>query len=428
MNINLKFDPLYPKQHDAIFTDARYAIIEASTKSGKTIGCIVWLIDQATVIGKKGRHFWWVAPVYAQTDIAFRRIKDMFREADPEQRWWQSNEAKLTITLPNGATLWFKSADKPDTLYGEDVYAVVVDEATRCKEEAWYALRSTLTATRGKARIIGNVKGRKNWVYRMARRAESGEVGYHYARLTAYDAAEANIISPAEVADAKRMLPANVFKELYLAQPSEDEGNPFGIDAIRVCVSTDANTNRPSAWGLDLAKSVDWTVAIGLDQHGCVCGFQRWQSDWRNTERRAQGMIGHTPAFIDQTGVGNPIVEHIQAKCSAAEGFTFTSTTKQQIMEGLASAIQRQAVRFPDGPIVAELEAFEYEYTRTGVRYVCPAGMHDDCVDALALAVRCLEVRSPNMALSIVGFGDDRVSPGDKAYNPIMDDALWDNV
>jgi hypothetical protein len=32
------------------------------------------------------------------------------------------------------------------------------------------------------------------------------------------------------------------------------------------------------------------------------------------------------------------------------------------------------------------LEQFEFEYTRTGVRYSAPAGLHDDCVCALALA------------------------------------------
>ncbi len=31
-------------------------------------------------------------------------------------------------------------------------------------------------------------------------------------------------------------------------------------------------------------------------------------------------------------------------------------------------------------------ESFEYEATRTGVRYTAPEGLHDDCVVALALA------------------------------------------
>ena len=34
-------------------------------------------------------------------------------------------------------------------------------EASRAREEAWHALRSTLTATRGKVRVIGNVKERQ---------------------------------------------------------------------------------------------------------------------------------------------------------------------------------------------------------------------------------------------------------------------------
>jgi hypothetical protein len=33
------------------------------------------------------------------------------------------------------------------------------------------------------------------------------------------------------------------------------------------------------------------------------------------------------------------------------------------------------------------LETFEYEFTRIGVRYTAPDGLHDDCVCALALAV-----------------------------------------
>ena len=45
-------------------------------------------------------------------------------------------------------------------------------------------------------------------------------------------------------------------------------------------------------------------------------------------------------------------------------------------------------ITYPDGPIVHELEAFQYEYTAAGVRYAAPAGMHDDCVCALALAVK----------------------------------------
>jgi len=53
----------------------------------------------------------------------------------------------------------------------------------------------------------------------------------------------------------------------------------------------------------------------------------------------------------------------------------------------LAMVIQSDEITYPSGAIVAELDAFMFEYTRTGVRYSAPEGVHDDCVMALALAV-----------------------------------------
>jgi hypothetical protein len=139
-------------------------------------------------------------------------------------------------------------------------------------------------------------------------------------------------------------------------------------------------------WGVDLAKSHDWTVACGLDEFGTVAALERWQSDWGQTRRRLAGLIGGAPALIDSTGVGDPIVEDLMRECPGVRGFKFTSTSKQQIMEGLAADIQRGEARFPDGWLAAELEAFEYQYTASGVRYSAPDGLFDDGVCALALA------------------------------------------
>ncbi len=134
--------------------------------------------------------------MYGQAKIAFQRLK-----AGLPRESYTANESDLTLTLINGARIVCKSAEKPDNLYGEDVYAAVFDEASRAREEAWHALRSTLTATRGKVRIIGNVKGRKNWAYKLARKAESGEPGMSYQKITAYDVIDAGILSEDEIED-----------------------------------------------------------------------------------------------------------------------------------------------------------------------------------------------------------------------------------
>jgi len=400
---------VYAKQRQAIFNDKRYALIEASTKTGKTVGCIVWLCEQA-MMGKAGQNFWWVAPIFPQAKIAFRRLKKGLPPG-----LYKANETELTITLANGAVIWFKGGDKPDSLYGEDVYAAVIDEASRVKEDAFHAVRSTLTATQGAVRIIGNVKGRKNWFYQMARKAEAGEPNMAYSRLLAYDAVEAGVLAADEVADAKSVLPDAVFKELYLAEPSDDGGNPFGIKAISLCIKP-ISSEPAVAWGWDLAKSLDWCVGIGLDKVGNVCKFERFQKPWQDTIRYIKNVTGRCPALVDSTGVGDPVLESLQENGGENfEGFKFSSTSKQQLMEGLAVAIQQQQVGYPDGVIVSELEQFEYKYTRTGVKYSAPEGFHDDCVCGLALAVRRKTIPTPGAGW--MGFFEQQATEAKAANN-----------
>lgn len=387
---------LYSKQLQAIFHDKRYGCIEASTKAGKTVGCIAWLFEQAAIHGGPGKNFWWVAPIFAQAKIAFRRLKRYLPSG-----LFTPNEGELTITLANGSVLWFKGADKPDSLYGEDVYAAVLDEASRMKEEAWIAVRSTLTATRGPVRMIGNVKGRRNFFFNICRRAESGEPNMAYHIITAYDAVEGGVVTLEEIEDAKHILPEAVFNELYLCKPSDDGGNPFGISAIASCVWP-FSLDVPVVWGIDLAKSHDWTVCIGLDRLGMTCRFARFQKPWQETIRDIHQIVGsEVPALVDSTGLGDPVLEALQDGHANYEGYKFNSASKQKLMEGLAVAVQRGEVAFPDGVIRTELEAYEYEYTRTGVRYTAPEGMHDDCVCALALAVQC-KVSAPHFSFTAI--------------------------
>lgn len=370
---------LYPKQLAAIFAPTRYAEIEASTKSGKTHGCLVWLFEQAFA-AKPGEHVWWVAPWYPTAEDAYARA----RRALPAELF-KANESKLNMTFPNDVTMWFKSGEKPDALYGRDVRAAVLDEASRMREEAFHAVRSTLSFTRGKIRMIGNVKGRKNWFWQLCRKAQAGLDGHTYSKLTWKDAVEAHVLHEGEVLDAKSVLPDSVWKELYEAEASDDQGNPFGMTAIALAKGP-LGTVGPAVWGWDFAKSVDWTWGVGLDVNGTVCRSVRFQLPWGETMARVALETGDAQALGDSTGVGDPIVEQIQRSLPHFTGYKFTSQSKQQLMEGLSLAFQKGEIHGLPDELAAECEAFEYVYTRTGVRYSAPDGLHDDGVCALALA------------------------------------------
>jgi hypothetical protein len=372
-------------------------LIEAGTKTGKTVGTIAWLFEQAFA-GPPGSNYWWIAPVHGQAEIAYRRMST----GVPPRLIRKTHEGSR-IELVGKKTVWFKSADNPDSLYGEDVFAAVMDEASRTKEEAFHAVRSTLTATRGPFRAIGNVKGRKNWFYELCRKAEQGQPNLGYSKIVAADAVEAGVLDAEEIEDARHLLPDYVFRELYLAEPSDDGGNPFGVRHIRDCYGP-MSTKDPAYWGWDLAKSVDWTVGVGLDDDGALCRFLRFQAPWPETTdtiRRETGLT--TPALVDSTGAGDPILDALQKGSSNFEGFKFSSPSKQKLMEGLAVSIQNHAIRFPpaetsppvDSPahLAKELGEFEYAYSKTGVRYSAPSGFHDDVVCALALADECRRTR-----------------------------------
>ena len=69
-------------------------------------------------------------------------------------------------------------------------------------------------------------------------------------------------------------------------------------------------------------------------------------------------------------------------------GFKLTNASKSNLVNGLALAFERGAIRIlPDPVLIAELQAYEAERLPSGMmRYGAPSGMHDDTVMALMMA------------------------------------------
>lgn len=442
---------LYPEQEAAIFDPVRYSLIEASTKAGKTVGCLAWIIEKS-LQGQPGWNYWWVAPVFSQAEIAFRRCWGYLA---PIQKACKRNQSSMHILLPNGTRIWFKSGERPDDLYGEDVYAAVLDEASRMRQESWWAIRSTITYTEAPVRIIGNVRGRKNWFYQLARQAEDGTEGMAYHRITAYMAAKSGVLSNDEIDSARRdferLGQMEVFRQLYEAEALDDATNPFGLAAIAECCEqvTSYSVERSMYAGVDLAgrgainieqvgdaESRDWTAICAFDRHGHLTYMDRFRKPHRETMGQIVQVVGKTKVCIDSTGTGDALVEDLQRRGDMQVlGFTFSERSRQDLLEGLALAIQEGSLRWPDlrttdgrSSLRDELEAFEFVYTPRGVRYQVQSGS-DDLVMALALAVKRRGRRRNPMALTGVpkqatfGIADGvisgapHLSPGEKKPN-----------
>lgn len=380
--------PLYAKQRAAVCDPRRVVCIESTTKAGKTLGCLVWQIGQM-MQGPPDAEHWWVAPVYEQSMMAYRLAWSLLR-GQPGFRQVLSEKA---IVGPGERRWSFRSADKPDNLYGSAVSSAVLDEASRMKDDAVDAVYSTTTRTRGPLRLIGNVRGRSNRHYQWSRRGESGEAGFGYHRITADDAVAAGVFDAADVDMARRSLPDAIFRELYYCEPADDGANPFGIDAIRA--ACEMCNGKPSGghvavWGLDIARKRDFAVLVGLDHARHVAVLHRWHGlSYGALVDAVVGVVGRQSkscVFFDATGVGDAVGDQLAAAKVWCEPFIFSSASKQGLMEGLALALQQGRTTVLDGPHRAELEAFEYDVKANRVVYGAPSGAHDDTVCAHALA------------------------------------------
>ena len=351
----------------------RFNVLDCGRRWGKSALAVNILSENAL----EGHPVAYFAPFYSLLSGTFKELYSVLNSVTSRKH---DNQF---IELVTGGSIEFWSLENPIAGRSRKYKVAIIDEAAfnRNLWQSWTeAIRPTLTDLKGSAWFMSTPKG-KNDFYRLWMRGQTGEEDWMSWQMPT----ETNpFIDISEIRAAQRDLPELAFAQEYLAEFNDNVANPFGLDKIRLC--TGQMSNEPAVcYGIDLAKSFDWTVIIGLDRFGVVSHFERFQRPWNETKeiirRLPRGAIK-----IDSTGVGDPITEDIQRERGDVYAFKYTSTSKQQLMEGLAAAIHQRRVVFPEGTIRAELESFEYQMTGTGVKYTAPPGLHDDCVNALALA------------------------------------------
>ena len=357
-------------------SDARFRVVMCGRRFGKSELSQVEMISSAL----QGMSVSYITPTYNLARTFFDKLTKVIP--------FENNKSELMIRFPNDGSIQFFTGERLDNLRGRKFHLVVVDEASFIPnlEDGWKnSIRPTLTDYKGKALFLSTPKG-KNYFYSLF--MKGGEPDWQSFKFTTYDNP---YIDKHEVDDARNQLPSAVFEQEYMANAMENASNPFGSNHIQECIKP-LSPFPVQFYGIDLAKSFDWSVIIGLDEHGDVAYFNRFQKDWKHTREEILTIDRSKPVMIDSTGVGDAITEDLQSQFSHMTGFKYTSTSKQQLMENLASVIHKKDIGFPHGIIKEELDVFEYQFTSNGVKYNAPSGFHDDCVNALALANRCRQV------------------------------------
>jgi predicted phage terminase large subunit-like protein len=175
----------------------------------------------------QGSAVLYVSPTMGQSrQIIWDLLLDLGREVIQS-----SHVNNLDITLINGARIYVRGADRPDTLRGVSLTYAVLDEVADIKPEAWeQVIRASLSDKRGRALFIGTPKGR-NWFHDTFKLGESGEdedwKSWHFTT------ADNPLIDPKEIESAKKTLSTFAFKQEYMASFTNAGSNIFKEEWIK---------------------------------------------------------------------------------------------------------------------------------------------------------------------------------------------------
>lgn len=365
---------------------ARFNVLCCGRRFGKTL----FGVDRIIRKPLEGYPAAWFAPNYKYLVEAWRDLKRILR---PVIQRVSEQEHRLELITGGVVEAW--SLEDPDAGRSRRYASVAIDEAAKVRnlEVAWNeSIRATLADFRGEAWFLSTPKGMnffwQAWTYGQDSARPEWASWQMPTGTNPY-------IHPDEIEAARQGMPERVFEQEFLARFLEDAGGVFR--GVREVVDTGrslAEEPRPGvsySIGVDLARVEDFTVITALDPSRRQVFHERFnQISWERQINTIRQLADRYPGqvWLDSTGIGDPIFEALRKAGVRVNGYQFTNQSKEALIDALAMAIEHGEVRLMDiAAQFAELLAYQYELTPSrNVRMNAPAGMHDDCVIALALA------------------------------------------
>ena len=201
---------LLPWQQDVFKDTTRFKVIAAGRRCGKSrLAATTLLIEGLRC--PQGSAVLYVSPTMGQSrQIIWDLLLDLGKEVIQS-----SHVNNLDITLINGARIYVRGADRPDTLRGVSLTYAVLDEVADIKPEAWeQVIRASLSDKKGRAIFIGTPKGR-NWFFDLfnlgKNETDTDWKSWHFTTK------DNPMIDPDEIESAKKTLSSFSFKQEYMA-------------------------------------------------------------------------------------------------------------------------------------------------------------------------------------------------------------------
>lgn len=380
----------FPRWHDGqlaiLAGDARFRVAACGRRFGKSYLAQFRLAEPAL----KGGRTAYFAPHYKLLTDTWREVVERIMPAITRA---STSERRIETTL--GGSMEFWTLEDPHAGRSRRYDRVIIDEAGLVPHlgETWEAsIRPTLTDTCGEADFYGTPLGR-NYFWQVYQRG-ADPLDTEWAAWQMPSSANPHL-PPQELEAARTSMTDRRYRQEYLAEFLEDGGGVFRFvrEAATASPLKAGEEGHQYAIGVDWGREHDATVFAVFDigERRMVAIDRMTKVDYALQRTRLHALAAAFPKaaiLAEANSMGTPVIEQLQREGLRVVPFTTSNTTKAQIVDALALALEQRSVTLLNDPVlIGELEAFDSEKLPSGtLRYSAPEGQHDDCVMATCLS------------------------------------------
>jgi len=301
-------------------SDQRFRVLVAGRRFGKTYLAMVELIRAAW---GPGRLAWYVAPTYKQAKrIAWKALKKM------THGHWASppNETDLRIELVSGGTICLRGADNYDSLRGDGLDFVVLDEFACMAPQAWNeVLRPALADRMGKALFIGTPQG-FNHFHELYESAQSQPDWKAFQFTTA----QGGNVPPEELESAAKQLNGRIYRQEFEASfETLGVGRAYyAFDRTHNVANLGISPEFPLYWSLDFNMNPLCSVLAQVN-NGAIYVLEEMILPDSNTLAACEEFLSRTAKWRRVS----PLHIYVYGDATAEQRRTSASRTDWQIVK-----------------------------------------------------------------------------------------------
>jgi len=377
--------------------------------SQRIIACMGRQTGKTTTIAAKAIHYAYthektttliITPSLRQSMIMFDKILTL-THTNPLLHNSITRKTRTIVQLSTGSTIIALPCSE-HLLRGYTAHLAICDEASFIPEniitEILYPMLST---TNGTAILLSTPWDKNHFFYKAFL---NPTYSTHKIRSN-----ENPLIPNAFLTEMQQNMTTEAYKREYQAEFTEAATSYFPQELIRQCIEHAqkialepyATLEQPITKseyyaGLDLGKLQDHSALAIIQKDKLTLKLvythefplETTYTEVIATVTRANQKFHLQKALVDQTGIGEPVLEELQNQNVTAEGAKLTQQTKTEILTHLKLTMEQQHIAIPyDKRLCQQINDQQYTYTRNGkLTFNHPPNTHDDQLWALALA------------------------------------------